>query len=66
MKNQILPMSSLKKELLQQTVEHIDITRFDARPILDAMDRMSFTSRDLARQHKFSTKCFKTRNAALF
>ncbi|PMB54279.1 Deoxyhypusine synthase [Coxiella-like endosymbiont] len=49
MKNQILPMSSLKKELLQQTVEHIDITRFDARPILDAMDRMSFTSRDLAR-----------------
>ena len=49
MKNQTLLMSSLKKELLQQTVKHIDITRFDACPIVDAMDRMSFTARDLAK-----------------
>ncbi len=38
-----------KQELLKNTVEHIDITSFDARPIIDAMDKMSFTSRDLAR-----------------
>lgn len=38
-----------KKELLSRVVKHIDITKFDARPIIDAMDHMSFTSRDLAR-----------------
>ncbi len=38
-----------KAELLSTVVEHIDITSFDARPIIDAMGKMSFTSRDLAR-----------------
>ena len=38
-----------KAELLSTTVEHIDITSFDARPIIDGMSHMSFTSRDLAR-----------------
>ena len=38
-----------KAELLSTTVEHIDITSFDARPIIDQMAKMSFTSRDLAR-----------------
>jgi deoxyhypusine synthase len=38
-----------KAELLSNVVEHIDITSFDARPIVDAMKKMSFTSRDLGR-----------------
>ena len=38
-----------KAELLATPIEHIDITKFDARPIIDAMGHMSFTSRDLAR-----------------
>jgi len=38
-----------KKDLLKRQVKHIDITSFDARPIVDQMDNMSFTSRDLAR-----------------
>ncbi|MFM9828226.1 MAG: 1,9-bis(guanidino)-5-aza-nonane synthase [Sphingomonas sp.] len=38
-----------KAELLSTPVEHIDITSFDARPIIDAMGKMSFTSRDLSR-----------------
>lgn len=38
-----------KRQLLQREVEHIDITSFDARPLVAAMDKMSFTSRDLAR-----------------
>ena len=38
-----------KKDLLKREVKHIDITSFDARPIIDQMDHMSFTSRDLAR-----------------
>ena len=37
-----------RAELLSKTVEHIDFTSFDARPIIDAMRKMSFTSRDLA------------------
>ena len=41
--------SNQKAELLSKTVEHIDITSFDARPIIDGMTNMSFTSRDLAR-----------------
>ena len=38
-----------KAELLKTPVEHIDMTAFDARPIIDGMGKMSFTSRDLAR-----------------
>ncbi len=38
-----------KAELLSTQVEHIDITSFDARPIVEAMGKMSFTSRDLSR-----------------
>ena len=41
-----------KAELLKSEVEHIDITSFDARPIIDAMGKMSFTSRDTANAAK--------------
>ncbi|MFP4471157.1 MAG: 1,9-bis(guanidino)-5-aza-nonane synthase [Bacteroidales bacterium] len=37
-----------KKELLKETIEHIDIKSFDATPIIDSMRKMSFTSRDTA------------------
>ena len=48
--NDPTPINDTRKaELLSRTVEHIDIRTFDARPIIDAMDKMSFTSRDLAR-----------------
>src|SRR6476646_7197719 len=45
-----------KAELLSTPVEHIDITKFDARPVIDSMGKMSFTSRDLAR----ATKIYNT------
>lgn len=38
-----------KQELLSKPVKHIDMTSFDARPIIDQMADMSFTARDLAR-----------------
>ena len=38
-----------KKSFLNSPVEHIDITSFDARKIIDGMGKMSFTSRDTAR-----------------
>ena len=41
-----------KAELLASPVEHIDITQFDARPLIEAWDKMSFSSRDAARAAK--------------
>ncbi len=38
-----------KAALLSHPVIHIDMTAIDARPIIDAMAKMSFTSRQLAR-----------------
>ncbi len=38
-----------KAELLSRPVEHFDITKIDARPIIEAMGKMSFSSRDLGR-----------------
>ncbi|MFH1080538.1 MAG: deoxyhypusine synthase [Pseudomonadota bacterium] len=37
-----------KKDFLNKPVQHIDITAFDATPIVAAMSGMSFTARDLA------------------
>jgi deoxyhypusine synthase len=41
--------SNRKAELLAHVVEHIDITSFDARPIIDSMKKMAFSSRDTGR-----------------
>lgn len=38
-----------KQRYLSQPVEHIDITRFDAVPLIEAMGRMAYSARDLAR-----------------
>lgn len=43
------PNNNRKAQLLANVVEHVDITSFDARPIIDAMRKMSFSSRDTAR-----------------
>jgi deoxyhypusine synthase len=50
--NKVSPKPAHKNEraeFLSTPVEHIDITSFDARPIIAAMEKMSFTSRDLGR-----------------
>lgn len=41
-----------KKELLKEKITHIDITGFDSTAIIEAMAKMSFTSRDAARAAK--------------
>jgi len=40
-----------KRSLLTETIEHIDIRSFDARPIIDAYGKMAFQARNL---HKVS------------
>jgi len=37
-----------KHDFLSETIKHIDITSFDATPIIDAMRNMAFSSRDAA------------------
>ena len=41
-------MAMSNKQLLRETIQHIDITKIDARPLIDAMRVMSFSSRDTA------------------
>ncbi|MCA3721817.1 deoxyhypusine synthase, partial [Phenylobacterium sp.] len=43
------PKTNRKEELLSTKVEHVAIDQYDARPVIDAMRGMSFTSRDTAR-----------------
>jgi deoxyhypusine synthase len=38
-----------KRELLSRTIEHLDIKRHDVVGLVDAMQQMAFTARDLAR-----------------
>lgn len=56
---------SLKEELLANIVEHIDITSFDARPIVDAMAKMSFTSRDLAKAADIYNKMLADKDCSI-
>ena len=54
-----------KKQLLSRQVKHIDITSFDARPIIDQMDHMSFTSRDLARATEIFNMMLKDNSCSI-
>lgn len=40
---------SEKKELLSQTIEHVDITRHNVVPLVEAMQHMAYSARDLSR-----------------
>ena len=55
-----------KAELLSTEVEHIDITSFDARPIIDQMAKMSFTSRDLARATGIYNQMLDDKDCTIF
>ena len=55
-----------KKKLLNKTVEHIDITSFDARKIIDSMSGMSFTSRDTANTPRIFTEMRPDKNCCIF
>lgn len=58
--DELSPEQKLRKaELLSRPVAHIDIKSFDARPIIDSYEKMSFTSRDLARATKIFDMALK-------
>jgi deoxyhypusine synthase len=55
-----------KKSLLQEVVQHIDITKFDSRPIIDAMREMSFTSRDTAVAADIFNRMIRDKQCTIF
>ena len=55
-----------KKPLLNTPVEHIDITSFDARKIIDSMSKMSFTSRDTANASKIYNEMISDKDCSIF
>ncbi|HEX8364928.1 MAG TPA: deoxyhypusine synthase [Allosphingosinicella sp.] len=55
-----------KAELLSTRVEHVDIKSFDARPIVEAMRKMSFTSRDLGRAAEIYNMMLGDRDCSIF
>ena len=61
--NDVLVNDTRKAELLSNEVEHIDIKSFDARPIVDAMKKMSFTRATSAAPPSSTTRCSPIRTA---
>ena len=55
-----------KKSLLKSEVEHIDITSFDSRKIIQSMKKMSFTSRDTAKAAEIYNEMVKDKNCSIF
>ena len=55
-----------KKSFLNNPVEHIDITSFDARKIIESMSKMSFTSRDTANAAKIYNEMISDENCSIF
>ncbi len=54
-----------KKELLQQTIQHIDIKQHNVVALVDAMQAMAFTSRDLARAASIYERMLRDRDCAV-
>ena len=55
-----------KKSYLNSPVEHIDITSFDSRKIIESMSKMSFTSRDTAKASKIYNEMIEDKNCSIF
>jgi len=54
-----------KKDLLKQTIEHIDVKSFDSAPIIDSMRKMSFTSRETAGAADILQRMIKDRDCSI-
>ena len=54
-----------KRELLQTTIQHIDMKEHNVVPLVDAMQRMAFSSRDLARAASIYERMLEDRDCAV-
>src|SRR5664280_2138927 len=54
-----------KKDILNKTIEHIDIKAINSVDIINAMKKMSFSARDLAKASDIYDKMLKEKNCAV-
>lgn len=54
-----------KKQLLSRPIEHIDITAFDARPVIDSYRQMAYSSRTLANAADIYSMMLKDKECAV-
>ena len=59
-------MGHNKSSFLSTPVEHIDITSFDARPIIESMSKMSFTSRETGNAAKIFNEMINDQDCTIF
>jgi len=55
-----------KRELLKETIEHIDIKSFDSTHIIESMRKMSFSSRDTANAADILIRMLKDKDCTNF
>ncbi len=55
-----------KKDFLKSPVEHIDITSFDSRKIIQSMKKMSFVSRETANAADIFNQMIKDKECSIF
>ena len=55
-----------KKNFLKNPVQHIDITSFDSRTIIDSMKKMSFVSRETANAANIFNEMIKDKECTIF
>jgi deoxyhypusine synthase len=55
-----------KQDLLKEPIEHINITKLNASPIVEAYKKMSFSSRDLGRASDIYNLMLEDKNASVW
>jgi len=54
-----------KKDFLKETIKHFDIKEYNVVPIVDAMDKMAFSARDLSRAAMIYEKMLRDKDCAV-
>lgn len=57
--------ASMKKKFLKDEIHHIDITKFDATPIIEQFEKTAFQARNLARAAKLYTRMLSDENCTI-
>jgi deoxyhypusine synthase len=53
-----------KKKFLQETIQHFDMTKQNVVPVVEAMQHMAYSARDLHRAADIYDKMLKDKSAA--
>src|SRR5947207_9812387 len=56
---------SSKEKLLARTIEHIDITRHNVVPLVEAMQHMAYSARDLARAAEIYDRMLRVKECGI-